>query len=214
MPLGTPHNCKLTQGCPTFSLRWPTGPSPCSVKCSASCATVFASAVRQQRRGRAAQFWTAARITDEDEDTLLWDQPSGSKTQVGSSSEAEALEEKIVAIDYDSSADEEQGNGTELSDERGWDQALSKEEQLRMDREAREFAYGFGSNQARDLVTSRVEGFMGDEGDEDDESPVEPAGKGKGKKKSRKRKERRSGRPKDTSIPLHMLPKVLVAPFF
>lgn len=165
---------------------------------------------RQQKAGepirRHNQRWRAAAKITEEEDTLLWEatSPETATSQVSDSHETASDEDGPVE-DFWVTPEAEQDPSPSRNG--NWEQSVSKEEQIRLDEEAREFAYGFGNNEARDVLDGSVST------DEDEAEQLEaqaasagPSG-GKGKK-GRKRNERRGGRPKDSSIPLHMLPKV------
>ncbi len=194
------------------------GSYSCSNKCpAASTQTVLPSKRQQASREIAFQShrWiqgsarstiqTAARITEE-EDTLLWEPVSGrtSTEATGSGTTAESIGEQ----ENDSCTEPEAQQGSQLSRSATWEQSLSTEEQAHMDEEAREFAYGFGTHQARDVLDGPISTEGGETEQEEAQATVPGAVLGKGGK-GRKRNERRGGRPKDSSIPLHMLPKVM-----
>lgn len=147
----------------------------------------------------------AASIKEED-DALLWEQTSAGR----SSPEASELAEAREALGEPDSAfwgEPEADGEPEPSRNGAWEQTISREEQAHLDEEAREFAYGFGANEARDVLNASISTAEDEDEQQEAQAAVDGPVSGKGKK-GRKRNERRGGRPKDSSIPLHMLPKV------
>ena len=157
-----------------------------------------------QLRERSVHRWqAAAQVKDEEqEDSLLWDSVPEPLTAGVSDPDSDGRQ----SLDSKHLLKNGSRQGSESSDESsGWDGGLSREEQASLDDEAREFAYSFGGNEARDVVSEQSKANSEDL--EEDTVPQKTTGR-ESKVKGRKRNERRSGRPRDSSIPLHMLPKV------
>lgn len=158
------------------------------------------SRLRAQARSKhsATESQTAAAHAEEDVDELIWE-PSG--LEVAGDLRAER------DLSPPSSSDDDQGveAAQQYLDDGGWSTSLSPEEQASMDQEASEFAYGFGSNEARDMVA--IEAAMDEVQEELDQGEVPELQKLKARK-GRRRNDRGAGRPRETTIPLHMLPKV------
>ena len=137
---------------------------------------------------------------DENEDDLDWELGPGAV--IGFQQSDPGLVNDDEQADSDANGLEEEGRSYSSS-YTNWDASVSEQERARLDLEAREFAYSFGTAEVRDLA------HVEDGGVEDsDPSNQEESDKGQ-TTKGRRRNERRSGRPKDSSIPLHMLPKVI-----
>lgn len=134
----------------------------------------------------------------EAEDDLDWGEVSSQAAEVRRPLPARFNKDEQAALKLNSP--EEDKAGHDESDD--WGPTISEEEQARLDLEARELAYSFGTSEARDLshVDERTL--------EDEASRLQEGSERIEGRKGRKRNERRSGRPKDTIIPLHMLPKV------
>lgn len=149
---------------------------------------------------------TKSRVRDE-EDALVWDSASDNAREVsgGRRGSNQSSEEDKAGSDVWAEPE-----GVAEAPEAGtrWNKDFSEVEQAEMDREAQELAYSFGLNEARDVLDSQSGASQAAEGEEEDPQTANPAGNVKAGK-GRRRIDRHSSRVKDTSIPLHMLPKVL-----
>ena len=155
---------------------------------------------RNNKRGRAT-----AKIKEED-DTLLWESISA-ETPSSQASDSRKTAGVVEAPENGLWSKPEAEQDLLPARDGDWEQSLSREEQVRMDEEAREFAYSFGANEARDVTGGAIITNEEEAEQQEAQAGVEGSSGGKGKK-GRRRNERRGGRPKDSSIPLHMLPKV------
>ena len=155
---------------------------------------------QHKTRGRAA-----AKIK-QDNDALLWE-PISPETSTSQVPDLRKTAGVVEAPENESWSEPEAEQDSLPSRNEGWEQSLPREEQARLDEEAREFAYGFGANEARDVIAGSISTDEEEAEQQEAQAGIEQPSGGN-RRKGRKRNERRGGRPKDSSIPLHMLPKV------